>query len=92
MAWGSAVPMGMANRLSREKVPGHLDGLYHHGDTGVFCGPRCGAVRVGVPSRGLARDCNAAGLCGECDGECPRVGDVAAADAASVWLEVLRGL
>jgi hypothetical protein len=45
MEWGSAVPMGMANRLSREKVPGHLDGLYHHGDTGVFCGPRGGAGR-----------------------------------------------
>lgn len=45
MAWGSAVPMGMANRLSREKVPGHLDGLYHHGDAGFFAGlgvGRCG--------------------------------------------------
>jgi len=48
MEWGSVFQVGMANRLSRENVPGHLDRLYHHGDIASFLRAQQGPVRVWV--------------------------------------------
>ena len=74
MEWGSVFRVGMAKRLSRENVPGHLDRLYHHGEIASFLRAQQGPVRVWVfgcgdslQFRGAARDTDAAGFCGECD-------------------------
>lgn len=48
MEWGSVFGVGMANRLTRENVPGHLDRLYHHGDIASYLRAQNVPVRVWV--------------------------------------------
>ncbi len=48
MEWGSVFSVGMANRLTRENIPGNLDRLYHHGDIASFLRAQNVPVRVGI--------------------------------------------
>lgn len=46
--WGSVFSVGMANRLTRENIPGHLDRLYHHNDIASYLRAQNMPVRVWV--------------------------------------------
>jgi hypothetical protein len=48
MEWGSVFGVGMANRLSTENRPGHLDRLYHHNDIASYLRAQNVPVRVWV--------------------------------------------
>ncbi len=48
MEWGSVFGVGMANRLTRENVPGHLDRLYQHNDIASYLRAQNVPVRVGI--------------------------------------------